>query len=942
MLELIDAGIKASQLDGAFDLVSLYEEVEFPPGTAARPDPGPAWSALERFWRELQRTLPEQIDDETTCPVQQRARRFTRQLRIASAQPKTAANVLRLLETWDFNPRVIQQWWADDAASRRRISQDVLALHTTFRSTVVAPFVRQWREYVYRLSMTLLTRARMHVAAERRRQNVLNYGDLLQLAARVLRENADVRRALGEKYRWLFVDEFQDTDPVQAEIIFLLASQTHPNPTASTGVGSDPVQVDWRTIPIRPAALFVVGDPKQSIYRFRRADIDVYNEVHARLEIPACGEVLPLSTNFRSVPALCEWANEVFSQQFPNAPTTYSPKFAPLDPDRKPGGAATGLFTLTISQDVDEADAAAAEAERIARCIRATVDARRRSFGDFLILTRKKKNLGVYANALEALQIPLEVSGAGAFGDSPEVRQLAVLLRALADPQDAVSLVGVLRGPLFGLSDRELFAYRQVGGWFNMFAEITTDDAAAIRVADALGSLRQMFRWTRVMPAAAALERILDHTGYLALAATSPDGVDAGDLLHALDRVRNVVEDGLSLMDAAATLDEDAEESSEVESLPLEPGRGDVVRLMNLHKAKGLEAAVVFLADPCGGVKPWVDVRIIRDGPDANGYCLIKTPFGKGTKIVGRPEGWTNYETEELRYLEGEERRLLYVAATRAQDALVVGRWEGTGGHGRRSWIAFEPFLSAARELKVPRGVTPPRPQWVDLSAGAAAAAFAETVAAHDRVRVPSWSATSVTTEARHIPKIVQAQEAAADDPTAVVSADTPSRRADAGMAWGTLIHGLLEHAMRYKAATRDDLRRLAMWLTVEQPELRRAIDKAVDTVQVVSRAAFWAEARESSQADEEVPFGILGSEGARPQLLNGVIDLVYQTKNAWRIVDYKTDVNVAPGLSTRYREQIGRYEAAWRRFVQGDIVSTVVPTSGAAGKSDRTVIEES
>src|SRR5262249_7998960 len=152
--------------------------------------------------------------------------------------------------------------------------------------------------------------------------------------------------------------------------------------------------------------------------------------------------------------------------------------------------------------------------------------------------------------------------------------------------------------------------------------------ATAMRVVEALASLRRMFRWTRVMPAAAALERILDHTGYLALAATSPDGVDAGDLLHAVDRVRSVVEDGLSLVDAAAALDEDAEESSEVESLPLEPGRGDVVRLMNLHKSKGLEAAVVFLADPSGGVRPWVDVRIIRDGHDAKGYCLIKTPFG--------------------------------------------------------------------------------------------------------------------------------------------------------------------------------------------------------------------------------------------------------------------------------------------------------------------------
>ena len=114
---------------------------------------------------------------------------------------------------------------------------------------------------------------------------------------------------------------------------------------------------------------------------------------------------------------------------------------------------------------------------RIARYIRAEVDARRRTFSDFLILTRKKRDRIVpYARALEALNIPIEVSGAGAFGESAEVEALTVLLRALADPQDALSLVAVLRGPLFGISDPELFAFKQAGGWFSLFAGPTDDD----------------------------------------------------------------------------------------------------------------------------------------------------------------------------------------------------------------------------------------------------------------------------------------------------------------------------------------------------------------------------------------------------------------------------------------------------------------------------------
>src|SRR5438128_1547050 len=110
--------------------------------------------------------------------------------------------------------------------------------------------------------------------------------------------------------------------------------------------------------------------------------------------------------------------------------------------------------------------------------------------------------------------------------------------------------------------------------------------------------------------------------------------------------------------------------------------------------------------------------------------------------------------------------------------------------------------------------------------------------------RVPSWSATSVTAETCHIAKIARSVDGEMDDPTRVVVGDTPSHGAEAGMAWGTLIHGLLEHAMRHKNATRDDLRRLAMWLTVDEPQLRPVIDEALDTVQAVAAAAFWAEAR--------------------------------------------------------------------------------------------------
>ena len=190
-----------------------------------------------------------------------------------------------------------------------------------------------------------------------------------------------------------------------------------------------------------------------------------------------------------------------------------------------------------------------------------------------------------------------------------------------------------------------------------------------------------------MLPAAAALERILEDTGYLALAATTPGGVDAGDLLHAIDRVRQVVEDGGSLADAADALEADREATNEVESLPLEPGRTDVVRLMNLHKAKGLEADVVFLADPLGGFKPRVDVHIERAELKARGLVEARSQRARSPDaetLLGEHADWAAHEAAELPYLQAEEDRLLYVAATRARQMLVVSRW--TGNASNAAW----------------------------------------------------------------------------------------------------------------------------------------------------------------------------------------------------------------------------------------------------------------
>jgi ATP-dependent helicase/nuclease subunit A len=329
---------------------------------------------------------------------------------------------------------------------------------------------------------------------------------------------------------------------------------------------------------------------------------------------------------------------------------------------------------------------------------------------------------------------------------------------------------------------------------------------------------------------------------------------------------------------------------------------------MNLHKAKGLEADVVFLADPNGGFPLRVDDHIERNGPKSLGWFKLvqkseANPWSG--KLLGEHGDWPVHEAAELPYRQAEEDRLLYVAATRAREMLVVSRW--VGNQSLKAWGVLNNFLANAQELPVPQSVVVPDVDPLDCSNEAQAAAAAARIVSHDHARQPSWSITSVTADAKHIIRTMRAADAAADDPTKVVGADTPTHRADAGMAWGTLIHGLLEHAMRHQAATRDDLRRLAMWLTVDEPQLRVALDHAVETVQRVAQAEFWRAAKAGEHL-EEAPFAV--AEGSA--LTNGVIDLLFNTADGWRIRDYKTDLALTPEA---YERQLSTYASALRQL---------------------------
>jgi ATP-dependent helicase/nuclease subunit A len=293
-------------------------------------------------------------------------------------------------------------------------------------------------------------------------------------------------------------------------------------------------------------------------------------------------------------------------------------------------------------------------------------------------------------------------------------------------------------------------------------------------------------------------------------------------------------------------------------------------------------------------------------------------------RLIGMPAGWSAHEAVERRYRDAEVTRLLYVAATRARDLLVVGHWAKAGGN--KAWGDFVPFLFGRPELVVtplPAQTSPPLPD-VSPEVRARAAVTRNERIAH--LRQPSWAITRVTDEAHHRGTSGRIRQELTDEPSlrawagpddASLLHETSSHRADAGYAWGLLIHGLLEYAMQCKGASRPDLERLARWLTVEFPELRPYLSSAVDVVDHVSKTEFWLEARGAPESHVEVPFATQQIDaGGLPTVVRGVIDLVYRPADGWRILDYKTDQVSDPAvLLSRYGAQIEQYVEAWSRL---------------------------
>lgn len=902
--ELRGVGIGPREMMDAFKRLCDNAEVEFPSGTLKSPDFEDFTKGLALLVKGLEPLVggPSCVENKKNTP------HYSIYLEIRSLLDMTeemgragAVAVLDLfkseIKVSKKKPRDRQGWLSVQAR------MDAEQMLRAFQEATATPLLKEWRSYLYGRVLGVLLPLRDAALQERLKLGCLTQGDLLRLAARMLRENVEAREHLAKRYRYLFVDEFQDTDPIQAEIVLLLT-------------GDDP-RVDWTKQKPRPGSLFVVGDPKQSIYRFRRADIAVFKQVKDIL-LGAGALEAPLTASFRSQPAVCEWINPVFSGILPPEDTEQQAGFAPLQPVRPcPPGYAGGVYALDIADQGKAARLPAAEAKVIARFIRHARDSkmdvadgrgdavflRPATWSDFMIIARTKKHLATYAGALDSLGVPNEVVATDRGGAWDGLGILIALLKAVTDPDDELSAVSCLRGPLFGVSDDELYSHKAAGGRFRTTVEAEGEGAAA----RALRVLRECWLIAREQAAGLALERILERTGLLAIVRSQDDGAaHAADLLAVTAFVREQGLNGLTLAGALEALEAEFEDNKgeNIGRPPLTHG-GDKVRIMNLHKAKGLEARFIFLVEPSvkSDFKP--DMHIHRKGIAVEGSFPIRIKAGHGWRELAAPVDWETLQANEQIFQLAERDRLQYVAVTRAQDFLILTRYRGKISSNYQAFGPLADHLDKLPALKIPErvdaGALASGPSLKDREA--AAARRLESVA---RLARPSFEVRSVTEMVKeHVFDKAAADWGKADGP--------------AGTEWGTLVHKALETLVRAGTTPNaDELLSLIKRLATAGSGLAEQAGKAVPLLQNALGSEVWKRMLASPERLCEIPFQ--ASSGVA--VVTGAIDLIYRVEGGWELVDYKTD-SVGKDTSawvTHYGPQLVEY-AKWWAEVTGEKV---------------------
>ncbi len=532
--------------------------------------------------------------------------------------------------------------------------------------------VHRATDEVLRHLLVLVARSVLQGAEARRDNGGLEFHDLLVLARSLLRTNDEARFTLHRRYRYLLLDEFQDTDPIQIDLAVLVATTVQ-----------RPAATHWAELAVEPGRLFFVGDPKQSIYRFRRADIALFLQARQHYGKAAVGGgSARLSSNFRSVEPIVGWINALFgsamAHEVPGAQPAYEPlhahRQADSGADHRPlllGGAHETGCTAAEVRRREAADVAGVLSDIAQRPQAWPVFDRRveawrpARLDDVTILLPTRTSLPFLREALDGAQVPYQLATGTLVYDTQEVSDVLAVLRAVADPGDKISLVAALRSALYACSDVDLFRYYEAGGRWDLRRDAPAGLAVDHPVVAALDHLRALWSQRWWLGPSAMVDQVLRDRHAFLLAYATPRPADVWRRLRFLAEQSRAFEEAgggdlRAFLDWAALQGADG---ARVHEPLLAETDETAVRIMTIHGAKGLEFPITILSGmSTRDQQPRVGVSVLWH----DGTAELKLRSAQAT-LYHQPRA----DLELV--MDGHEKlRLLYVAATRARDHLVV------------------------------------------------------------------------------------------------------------------------------------------------------------------------------------------------------------------------------------------------------------------------------
>ncbi|MDZ4800284.1 MAG: UvrD-helicase domain-containing protein [Bryobacteraceae bacterium] len=766
--------------------------------------------------------------------------------------------------------------------------------------------------------------------AAKRRAGQLDFEDLL-IHARNLLQNEHARADLQARYDRLYIDEFQDTDPLQAQMLTLLAGEA-------------------------PGRLFVVGDPKQSIYRFRRADAREYRRIRAQLLRDSGGRPEQLATNYRSTEQLQSFVNTAFA----GMPDYLALTGAAPAPDFQPSVVALPVPFLHKgpyqSSEIVEHHAPNVVAACIEWLVKSSGWTVRENGGrvpveprHICILFRRMTSWGedvaqTYVRALEAREIEHVLVGSKSFHQREEISAIRTALRAVEWLNDELSVFAVLKGALFSIPDSLLFRYHETVRHFRAVAppeEGPNPEFAPIY--DVFQLLRRLHQSRNKRPPVETVREILEHTrAHIGFAFHHGGERRLANVYRLCDLARAWELSSPSSFRAFVEHMDSQYAAGEQSEAPVFEQRTAGVKLMTVHKAKGLDFPVVILAD--------FTARLAREGCERHvdtekRLCAQKLCGWAPWELID-PEIAQQENNEEL----AEAERIAYVAATRARDLLIVAA--SGAGEWKNSWLGpvyrslypekllwqqpeqFEPLavsgFQTVLDFDPESDSTSVRPGmhrisdgsrvfWLDPQAldlrrppelGLSRSQMLRGTPEQAQAGVSAWQEWRDRREAFlesgrrpefHVTKASDVRRAPECEtiPFHTAATSWQGQRPKSSPDFGSLVHRILE------TATPENLeivaRTVARRYAVSGVEIEHACQ--------IARAAFASPTLNPQNATKilrEYPISVQLASG---EFVEGVIDLAWTDGQSWTVVDYKT------GLIQPYgKTQVQLYALALQR----------------------------